>query len=122
MLTTITPSSTFVPAGTPVSSTPTGMNGIATVLTLPAPDPNNVQMTVQNTGEHPLQVNFGGTAVPFSYAPPGSLRVKPNKTALLTGQDAIAAASATQVSVSFSAQGCVATFTRGSLATVQAAT
>ncbi len=120
-MTVVFPTSTFVPAGSPVVSTPTGMNGVATVLTLPAVDAGNLQMTVQNAGEHPLQVNFGSVPVAYSYAAPAALRVKPNTTILLTGMDALTAASATQVSVSSSARGCIATFTRGSVTKTQTA-
>ena len=118
----LTPVSNFVPSGTPTVSLPTGMNGLGQVMNLPAVDASNLQLAVTNKGDHTLQVDIGATgAVPFNYLLAAPLRVGPNRTLLLSGLPMLAAATATTVSVSSSAPGCVATFQRGSLTTSQVA-
>ncbi len=119
----------FVPSGTPVTVNLQG--GISSQITLPAPDPSNLDMMLTNATGVPCHLMFAGT-IPLRIDTPGSVRAPGQAQALLTANAAVlkllannplvltsgAQATVAQTATTAMAvcgQGCILTIQRGTV-------
>ncbi len=78
----------FTPSGTPVTVNLQG--GLSQSITLPAPDPANLDIAITNSGSAAVLLSFGGT-VPLTFDTPTAIRVPGQCQVLLTANATVLA-------------------------------